>query len=517
MANVTVSSQGVFLAGSFNSFSTTQNPMTNVGNNIYATTITLPSNTQVIYKFVNGSNFELVTADCGILGSQTVYDRVLQVPPQNTTLPAPCFDLCFPCTPNFTFSSITFRVDMSNTTVSPNGVFIAGNFNNWNTTLNPMTNIGNNIFEVTISVPSGSDVYYKFLNGPNYEIINGTCPVSDGMGNFNRVLTAPVSGNLIVSTVCFETCTTCVGSNLCNLTISVDMGLQSIDASGIFVVGSFNGFTNGVDALINTSGTIWEKTISIVQGTNISYRFANGNNWEIVPSNCGTIGNNGSYNRTFSVPNSSSSSVNTVCFQECGNCNISNITFNVDMSNVVVDPSGVFIAGSFNGFSTTQNQLVSVGNNIYATNISLQANTQITYKFLNGSTYELISADCGIMGSASVYDRVLQVPAQNTSLNAPCFNSCFACITVDLKNISNNEFLIAPNPAYEKLYLTTTDESINVIPFWIHNFTGQLIKQGTLSKSKTNTIEIDDLSPGIYFIKLNNNGVSKFKKFVISK
>lgn len=517
MANVTVSPQGVFLAGSFNSFSTTQNPMTNVGNNIYATTITLQANTQVIYKFVNGSNFELVTADCGILGSQTVYDRVLQVPAQNTTLPAPCFDLCFPCTPTFTFSNVTIRVDMNNQTVSPNGVFIAGNFNNWNTTLNPMTDIGNNIYEIAISVPSGSDIIYKFLNGPNYEIINGSCAISDGNGNFNRIFTTPTSGNTTVNTVCFETCSACVGSNLCDVTLSVDMGLTNIDASGVFVLGSFNGFANGTDALVNTSGTVWQKTLSIAQGSNISYRFANGNNSESVPSSCGTIDNNNIYNRTYNVPNTNNTLVNTVCFQACGSCNISYITFTVDMSNVTVDAAGVFIAGSFNGFSTTQHQLTPVGNNIYAITIPLEANTQVTYKFLNGSTYELITADCGVLGSASVYDRVLQVPAQNTMLNAPCFNSCFACTTVAVENITSNSFLIAPNPTDQFLYVTFQNKFANNFQCNILNNVGAIIKKGTFTSNQINVLDMHDIPAGIYFLQINADNQIQFKKFVVSK
>jgi hypothetical protein len=516
MSNETVSPQGVFLAGSFNSFSTTQNPMTNVGNNIYATTINLQANTQVIYKFVNGNTFELVTADCGIMGSQTVYDRVLQVPSQSTTLPAPCFNLCFACTPSFTFSNVTFRVDMSNQTISPNGVFLAGNFNNWNTTLNPMTNIGNNIYETTISVPSGSDVYYKFLNGPNYEIVNGTCVVSDGMGNFNRVYTAPLSGNITVSTVCFETCAACVGTNLCDVTLSVDMGLETIDPTGVFVVGSFNTFTNGTDALINTNGTIWKKTISVVQGTNISYRFANGLSWENVPSNCGTLGGNGAYNRTYSVPNSNNASVNTVCFEGCANCNISYITFTVDMSNVIVDAAGVYIAGSFNGFSITQNPLTPIGNNIYAATIPLQANTQVIYKFLNGTTYELVTADCGILGSASVYDRVLQVPAQNTTLNAPCFNSCFACTTVDISNNTNNTFNIYPNPVNNYLHVSfLNNNNAANCQYAILNSLGKTIKKGSLNSRELNVIDMHETAPGIYFMQLNINGESHFQKIVV--
>jgi 1,4-alpha-glucan branching enzyme len=516
MGNVAVSPQGVFLAGSFNGFSTTANPMTDIGNNIYATTISLQGGTQVLYKFVNGTTFELVTADCGLMGSQTVYDRVLQVPLTSTTLPAPCFNLCFPCTPTFTFSDITLRVDMSNETVSPSGVFVAGTFNNWNTTLNPLTNLGNNIYETTITVPSGSIINYKFINGTAYELVTGACTASDGVGNLNRIYNVPVSGNYIVNTICFGQCNACIGSTLCDVTLSVNMGLQTIAPSGVFVVGSFNNFTNGIDALVNTSANMWEKTISINKGTNITYKFANGNDWESVPNSCGTADSVGNLNRSLNVPNTTIFNANTVCFESCSNCAISNITFTVDMSNVLVDPMGVFIAGSFNGFSTTQNQLTPIGNNLYAITIPLASNTQVTYKFLNGSTYELISADCGVIGGASVYDRVLQVPLINTTLNAPCFNSCFACTITDNKNSLTSTFSIAPNPAQDNLYITLQNVNQAQAYFTLLNYTGQTIKKGLLQANQINTIDINAMQAGIYFIKLNIDGISQFKKVIIT-
>ena len=59
------------------------------------------------------------------------------------------------------------------------------------------------------------------------------------------------------------------------------------------------------------------------------------------------------------------------------------ITFQVNMSNENVT-NGVFLAGSFNGFSATANPMSLVGNGIYTATITVDTNIVLQYKFVNG-------------------------------------------------------------------------------------------------------------------------------------
>ncbi len=104
--------------------------------------------------------------------------------------------------------AVTFQVDMSQETISPMGAYIAGEFNNW--TGQPMTNAGAGLWRITINLPQGDTIEYKFQNGPGGWENN--LPVPCGLGaTGNRSLIVPASV-LATSNVCFNSCTACVSS-----------------------------------------------------------------------------------------------------------------------------------------------------------------------------------------------------------------------------------------------------------------------------------------------------------------
>lgn len=102
--------------------------------------------------------------------------------------------------------SITFRVNMSNETVSPQGVHIAGSFQNpaWQPANGAMTNAGMGIWTYTASIPQNTTIEYKFINGNawgNNEILTAPCGTSpDG----NRTLDVGTSNQTV--TFCYNRC-----------------------------------------------------------------------------------------------------------------------------------------------------------------------------------------------------------------------------------------------------------------------------------------------------------------------
>ncbi|MFN8698511.1 MAG: hypothetical protein ACK5XQ_04220, partial [Flavobacteriales bacterium] len=106
---------------------------------------------------------------------------------------------------------VTFRVDLSQQTVSPNGVHIAGAFQGWNPGATPMTAEGNGIYAVTLEIADGQ-YQYKFVNGNAWgsdEGVPQACGVDNGFGGFNRSLT--VAGQTLeLDVVCFGQCAACV-------------------------------------------------------------------------------------------------------------------------------------------------------------------------------------------------------------------------------------------------------------------------------------------------------------------
>ncbi len=445
MSGQTVSPQGVFLAGTFNSFSTTSNPMTLIGNNIYVDTVSLDTSISVQYKFVNGTgtgaSFETVPLICGLDDGLGNINRNLAVPNQPiVALNVVCFNLCDnSCAPTAPFLvPVVFRVNMSQQAEAPAGVFLAGSFNAFSTTANPMDALGNGIYVDTLLLDTATVVQYKFVNGSTFELVPGLCGVPDGLGIINRQISVP-NIPFGLPPVCFGQCTNCTNPDSVQVTFRVNMSQQSVSPQGVYLTGSFNNFDPAATPMTNLGLGIYSATVWLDTTLTVQYKFLNGNTFagqESVPQNCGVLDGFGGYNRALTVPNNNAI-LPAVCFSACLPCQAPvqvPVFFRVDMSQETISPQGVFLAGSFNGFSSTANQMTSIGNNIYADTILVDTNTVITYKFVNGSggsaNYEIVPTTCGIDDGTGIYNRSLSVGAAPVLMPVVCFAQCFSCIPV---------------------------------------------------------------------------------------
>lgn len=105
--------------------------------------------------------------------------------------------------------NITFNVDVSQTTVDPSGMKIAGSFNGWSQT--DMTDNGDGTWSYTASVTAGDEVMWKYLNGtdgwePSADLAD--CGVDDGFGGFNRYYVAGLNDETL-GLVCISSCFPC--------------------------------------------------------------------------------------------------------------------------------------------------------------------------------------------------------------------------------------------------------------------------------------------------------------------
>jgi alpha-amylase len=214
---------------------------------------------------------------------------------------------------------LTFRVDMSQQTVSPNGVHIAGSFQteagfgaDWNPATTVLTDPENDkVYEVTVSVPAG--VYqYKFINGstwqtPQPELVPVACGLEDGTGNVNRQVVVG-STNVRLPVVGFSSCNT-------QITFAVDMNQQTVSSSGVHVMGNFQALAGyGTDWNPGSipmhdfdADGVYTTTISLPTGGLFQYKFVNGvtaAGAENVPATCGISGGNDISNRSIDATTS---------------------------------------------------------------------------------------------------------------------------------------------------------------------------------------------------------------------
>ncbi|MFN4932518.1 MAG: T9SS type A sorting domain-containing protein [Bacteroidota bacterium] len=407
-------------------------------------------------------------------------------------------------------AQITFLVNMSNQTIS-GGVFVAGSFNGFNTTANPMTDIGNGVYAATITVDTNVVLQYKFLNGTQFENGNASCGVDDGFGGYNRFYSVPEVDDTI-AVVCFNECTNCALPAFADVTFRVNMSSQIVSPQGVFLAGTFNSFSATADSMIAIGNGVYELTLNLDTTLSVQYKFVNGSIYEAGNAACGVADGLGGFNRVLDVLGANTV-LPTVCFNECSNCvtpAFADVTFRVNMSSQIVSSQGVFLAGTFNSFSATADSMIAIGNGVYELTLNLDTTLSVQYKFVNGIIYEAGNAACGVADGLGGFNRVLDVPGANIVLPTVCFNECSDCITVGMSPIGNNNISVYPVPVNDILHIIHNHKgSTN---FEVINQIGSIVISGNLLPN-TDTINLENLPAGIYFLRLQGESFNAVKRF----
>jgi PA domain/Secretion system C-terminal sorting domain len=157
---------------------------------------------------------------------------------------------------------VTFRVNMEREAVSAGGVRIAGSFNGW--TDENMTNVGNNIWEITKEMEAGDVIQWKFKNGPNGWESNAAlieCGVNDG-GNVNRTATIG-DVNETLGIYCFNWCVDCDALSANESQFARSVGVNPNPAgSFVNITYNFESMTNLNVRIVNTLGqTLLERKL----------------------------------------------------------------------------------------------------------------------------------------------------------------------------------------------------------------------------------------------------------------
>jgi hypothetical protein len=430
MSEQTVSPDGVHLA--LKGGDPLLNPMTDMGNGIWSVTLTFTENDSINFKYSNGTqsaNYEQLPEECRVGNPFTGYWRYYNVPPFNTTIDPVCFASCNPCDP----VAVTFRVDMSNEEISPDGVHLAGSFQGWNATSTPMSHTGDDIYEVTVLFAANQYNEFKYINGNDFafaELVPEACGVDDTFGAFNRFFTVP-EDDIELDLVCFGSCEPCVIPAEVDVTFQVDMSNETVSPDGVFVAGSFQGWSSDSTQMTLTGNNIYTYTATLIAGEYYEFKYLNGSdfaNAEIVPGDCSSEDGN----RFLTVPEGGIV-LDPVCFGWCGDCpDLVEITFNVDMSLQDVSPDGVHLIGDFQNWDPQATPLTAIGDGIFSATVILPAGTYQTYRYLNGNSFETgtienVPEECGVEDGFGGMKRFMDVPLESTTLDVVCFGYCGPC------------------------------------------------------------------------------------------
>lgn len=257
-----------------------------------------------LVTFSNGGNTMTADINFGPGWWRFVYQRTVPLPVQDY--------------------NVTFRVDMNQYSGSlTGGVFVNGTFNNWCGNCNPMTDMGNGMWEVTLPLDPGA-IEYKFTAGSTWETLGGepcTITIIDGPNTYiNRADT--ITGDVILPNVCWESCGICTN----DVTFSVDMedyiNAGGSTALGVFLNGSFNGWCGSCTPMTDNGlgDNIWEVTVPLGLGA-IEYKFTvdGWNDQEMFVGGEPCTITVGQYtNRSYTV--TGAVTIAEVCWESCADC-----------------------------------------------------------------------------------------------------------------------------------------------------------------------------------------------------
>ncbi|MEL7148398.1 MAG: hypothetical protein AAFO69_18635, partial [Bacteroidota bacterium] len=307
--------------------------------------------------------------------------------------------------------NVTFEVDMNDQTVSANGVHLAGSLNGWSPSATAMTDPdGDGIYTVTLSLNSGDFHEFKYINDNDWPGQEVPCEMCSN--NTNRYIYVPFE-DVSLPTVKFTECAT---EGVANVTFQVDMSSEVVNANGVHIAGFVNGWNPGSLKLTAGPGSIYSVTKQYRIGEYLEYKFINDNDWpgvETPGSDCQI-----STNRFVKVP-AEDIALEPVPF---GGCAGTSVTFQVDMGAASISMDGIKITGNFNNWNPSNVSMNSAGGNVYTKTFVFPFETDIEYKFINGSAFDVAETP-GVPCSDNT-NRQLTIGTADQVLDAVDFGGC---------------------------------------------------------------------------------------------
>ena len=468
--------------------------------------------------------------------------------------------------------NITFRVNMSNYTGTiGTGVYVNGSFNGWCGSCNPLTDMGNGLWQATLPIPAGN-IEYKFtIDGWNAQenfTPNDACIDPNTGDNFyNRYY--QISGDAVLPAVCFNSCDPCPS----NATQLIGTWKLKANAGSLSVgpaLGDGSWWANGAGD-VTTRACLFDDSVKFdANGTMTHYM--DGSTWLEAwqgtdPAACGTpvAPHNGAgpYTYTYSAgeltingtgghiglakvynggelaspANAPASVTYQISFANNDNTMIAdinfgsgwwrfiyektqqvvvadpNITFKVDMAEYAgTITTGVFINGSFNNWCGNCNPMTNTSGSIWEVTLPLTAGP-IQYKFTidgwDDQEFFIGGESCVDTIADGFFNRYYVVSADAT-LPAVCFESCDVCPSSSLVENSMNVSLM-PNPANDYIQIEST---MSISSIEVYSLAGNKVK--TFSSNGFNSkINVSELASGSYLLKVNSNDNYKVFNIVI--
>ncbi|MFM9985273.1 MAG: T9SS type A sorting domain-containing protein [Flavobacteriales bacterium] len=538
MTNVTVSPNGVHVAGNFNDPDQdgTVYPVDyNAGypnwtpnaieltdgdaDGIYSVVLSLyPARYE--FKFINDNNWpgvEDVPSTCQVEVNGNDNRQIL-VADADTEFSV-CYAQCVACGEN----AVRFRIDMSTQgAISPNGVHVAGNFQNpdgdpgdWTADATPLQDWNEDgVWEAVVTVGAMTSIEYKYINGNDWGNPNETVVGACSPGNGNR-LAEIADVNTTLPAYCWSLCETC--SQPVNVTFSVDMTASCADVSeGLNLMGTLTDWSTGAP-MTDMGGGVWSITVGLQPGS-YSYKYRiGGGGWE------------GIGDRPLTVVADTPQTLPTVCFSSDQPCPIVNpptdVTFSVLQPTTGV-PAGqyMWVMGNFTSPNWQPGALQMSDSNadgiweaIFPDFCPASAffkfvigadNTNTAENWLEESAdFSALPGSCGVDNGTFSDNRQFLRTSPNDTTICFTFDSCDPCVVSVNETDLVTDLKVFPVPAEDLINVSFNAPFAQKITLSLINSLGQVVvaeNLGTISGNRLTSIPVNKLAKGIYTLEISN-------------
>jgi len=540
MSSQTVAPEGVHVAGDFQSeigasgdWVPNETMMMDMGGGVYSFTATGLADGIYQFKYLNGDAWgtdESIPAECQVGDGNT--NRFFVIDGADVELPPVFFGASNASDGFVNLQLIRFTVDLTGSTISPNGVHVAGNWQvaaggpaDWQPAQDKLTDVTpndnlDNFTRIYYVLEDFTTFQYKFINGNDWadgETIPSACNVSD-----NREAT--VSGPTVLK-YCFGSCSdVCVAVPDYTLTLNVDMNFNcnfNINSNdSVDIAGPYNGWAGGTYLTDVDNDGIYSVTVTAPAGEFV-YKAR-------IIKNLNPLWEDG-VNKVVQL-----TADNTIAPARCfgvdapGTCAPipapATITFRVDMTNET-PAATIYVKGSFTNPAWDGGQIALVatpGNpGVFETTVEDICPGVIRYKFVNGpdmvlneEQYPSIGGDtaCLTRNPFNNWERSFVRTDTNDHTLQFVYDRCTE-LTIGLEEVKPLVVNMFPNPADNSTMIRFNNSTVNHTLVVTDILGNQISRVNNVRGSYL--VERGNLSSGIYFVQVTDaKGQSSTQKLI---
>lgn len=411
--------------------------------------------------------------------------------------------------------NVTVQVDMNDRIGTFTTVHAPGSWNGFDASGALMSDLdGDNIYEITFSVPAGAEQIYKFVTDGSYaneETVPSDCGKPNGFGTFDRTITA--SADTTADAVCFGSCVSCASTLNVNVTFSVNMDNQITSSLGAHVAGDMNGFTPTV--MDDSDGDdVWEITYNLTAGNVIRYKYLNGDNFSVeesVDSLCGIPNGFGGFDREFTVP-TSDTTLGPICFNECGDC--------VTVCDASVAPQNPASSAGANKINLSWEGIPnSVACQIKATRL-VPAGPSPSANLLTPEI-QAYSVPFIQLGASTTWEWQIRCACSISPIVASPF-SVKDTFDVPAPRLAAQDIdaEIFPNPATDRITVRFSAEATGTVTWSVVDLLGRQLaagQRGVDAGANVLPVDLAGLDNGLYFIRMELDGRETVREFSVNR